>query len=59
MLPWYPHLAKAYEIVRLWVETPDRRFLPHPYRMSQPYDEREIQWLEAFLMACDFMAKLD
>ncbi len=55
MLPWYPHLARTYGIDRLWVDTP----LPHSNRMFQPYDEREIQWLEAFLMACDFMAKLD
>lgn len=59
MLPWYPHLAKAYGMDRLWVDTPDRRVLPHSNRISQPYDEREIQWLEAFLMACGFMARLD
>ncbi len=57
MLPWYPHLAEAYETDKLCKDSPNPRFPSK--RMSQPYDEREVQWLEAFLMACDFMAKLD
>lgn len=49
--PYYPHLKESYGEAKLEKTTRDR--------MARPYDEREIEWLEAFLKACDFMMKLE
>lgn len=47
MAPWYPHLAEVCKADKL------HKTLSH--RRAQPYDDRELEWLEAFLKVCDFM----
>ena len=51
-VPYYPHLKEYYNEDNLDIMSPRNG-------MSKPYDEREVQWLEEFLKACDFMMKLD
>ncbi|KAG6989921.1 hypothetical protein G7Y79_00061g093080 [Physcia stellaris] len=49
--PYHAHLKDCYAEDKL-VETTE-------HRMARPYDERELEWLEAFLKACDFMMKMN
>ena len=51
--PWYPHIKRVHGEKK--TEKGSRRST----RMVQPYDERELRWLEAFLVACDFMGRMD
>ena len=48
--PYHAHLKEVYAEDKL------EKTLKN--RMARPYDERELDWLEAFLKACDFMMKL-
>ena len=49
--PYHAHLKEIYADDKLEETLKDR--------MARPYDERELEWLEAFLKACDFMMKLE
>ena len=51
MSPDYPHLRDVYAEYKL--HPSDRN------RVQLPYSENELQWLESFLKACDFMTKMN
>lgn len=51
----YPHLVGLYF---------EDKFLRNSdtysaQQMMQPYHQREVEWLEGFLTACEFMAEMD
>ena len=48
--PYYPHLSRIYSGRQMRATKVDRKM--------QPWDPRELQWLQAFLKACAFMEKL-
>ena len=56
MTPWYRHFLKHMTCSRFMAE-PFHTTLSD--RGAQPYDDRELEWLEAFLKACEFMIKMD
>lgn len=54
LVPWYSHLQRVFSEDKLVQDTN----WTTPNRMLQPYDKREEEWLEAFLIACDYMARM-
>lgn len=53
--PWYSHLEEIYYDGKMCRDSG----LRSSRRIMQLYDPRELEWLESFLVACKYMAKMD